>query len=357
MSFQYKARDPQQWEKRSKQSGSQYEGFALDQYKTFSLKKDNWIRILPPTWDEARHYGMDIWVHFGVGPSNGTVLCLYKMQGKPCPVCEAHARAEARGDEKATSELKPTRRVLVWLIDRQTDKPGEEVGKENPMLWAMPWTVDREISTICKDRTTGELFMIDHPESGYDVTFTREGEKGVNVKYVGFRLSSRATAIDPKFLDYIAQNDLKKTLNWRTYDEVKSILEGAGTADPQEAVAPPTTQAQPSAPPSTSASTPPSNVVAMPSTPPPVPPPAVVAAPPPPPKAFVSDWTGTNCSQCGKPQYTISPTELTCELGHRGPLETNAGNGVAATPSPIAASTAPERTEKLKNRFNTGPKQ
>src|ERR1700747_1884482 len=107
------------WRKR--ESGSTFQGFILDEVQGFSPKKENWVRFAPPTWEDASHYGIDIWVHYSVGPENASVLCLYKMTGKPCPVCEAHASAEAAGREDA-DRLKPTRRVLVWLVNRNDER-------------------------------------------------------------------------------------------------------------------------------------------------------------------------------------------------------------------------------------------
>lgn len=221
--FVYKARPEEAWSKRSKQSGSQYEGFIIDAFKTFVPKKENWIRILPPTWDNPQHYGLDIWVHYGVGPNNASVLCTNRMLKEKCPLCEAEARAEAQGREDSR-QFKPTRRVLVWLIDRNEEK-------NSPLLWAAPWTVDRDISKVSRDRQTGELYQIDHPEAGYDVTFDREGE-GMNVKYVGVALARRPTPVAENYLKFITENPVPTSLNWRSYEEVQALFEGGAVIDP-----------------------------------------------------------------------------------------------------------------------------
>lgn len=311
--YQYKARAPENWDKRAK--GSIYDGFAKDEFETFSLAKDNFIRILPPTWENAQHYGLDLWVHYSVGPNKGTVICLYKSGRGPCPICEAHARAEAAGREDA-KELKPTRRVLVWLLNR---KAGEE---KKPLLWAMPWTVDRDISKICRDRESGELYMIDHPEQGFDISFDKEGES-FQTKYTGFQISRRPSSVDKKHIDYVCQHPLPDTLLWRDYDEVQALFEGEALVKPNsEGQSQPETQSGPE-PIHTGPIAVPASV------------PVPVAAPP---RAFVSEWTGTNCSACGRPQYTISPTTATCELGHV--VNFSPAPVVATPPPPMMAAPA-----------------
>lgn len=318
--FQYRPRSSEAWDKRAK--GSIYDGYAKDEFETFSAGKENYIRILPPTWENAQHYGLDLYVHYGVGPNNGTIICLYKMKNLKCPICEAFARAEAAGREDANT-LKPTRRVLVWVLNRKEEK--------KPLLWAMPWTVDRDISKICRDRQSGELYYIDDPQNGYDITFDKEGE-GMTTKYTGFQLSRRPSAVEQKYIDFVVEHPVPSVLLWRTYEEVQALFEGAApevtsetetsTEDrhyPPQAVSPHPDQMQ------------------IPASPAPV----QVA---PPPKPFVSEWTGANCAQCGKPTYTISPNEATCELGHRFFVSTAPSVAPPAPPPMVAASVVPAQT-------------
>lgn len=265
--FKYQPRSQEAWAKREK--GSTFEGFIKDQYMGFSAKKDNWIRFLPPTWENPVHYGIDIWVHYSVGPEKANVLCLYKMGGKPCPVCEAHAVAEAAGREDAPN-LKVTRRVLVWLANRKEEKD------KRPQYWAQPQTVDKEVTKICRDRVTGQLYYIDHPDQGYDVTFDKDGE-GLATRYNGFQIARQASSVEQEYLDYAIAHPLPEILQWRTYEEVKDLFEG---------LAGPVTQIRPGQPPATAAAeapqpTPTAPVaVQQPSPQPPSPPANAVLVPP-----------------------------------------------------------------------------
>jgi hypothetical protein len=343
--FQYQPRSEESWNKRAR--GSLYEGFARDVFQTFSPKKENMIRILPPTWKNPGHYGHDVWIHYSVGPNNAAIVCPYKMKNESCPVCQAQSVAETNGNEKEAKEFKPTRRVLVWLIDRKEEAEKKE--KTVPLLWAMPWTVDRDITKVCRDRATGSLFQIDHPDTGYDVYFDREqkGASSQNVEYTGFQVARSPSPVENRYLEYAVKNPVPDTLLWRSFKEIQALFEGTPPAEIE-------TDAQPSAPPaiqSTAELTPPPVTAVAPPPPAPLPPPPVVVAPPPPPvQPFVSGWTGGNCSVCGSPQYT-TPTGFTCAGGHAN--ATPATNGQAAPPSPEPTKTT-SRAAGLRDKFTTG---
>lgn len=338
MSFQYQPRSEAEVTKRS--TGNIFDSFIADGVATFSAKKTNTVRILPPTWQNPRHFGFDVWVHYNVGPNNGTVICIYKMKNEKCPMCEAFARAELQGREDAR-ELKPTRRVLLWLVDRV-----DPVAKD-PFLWASPVTFDQEVARICKDRETGELYQIDNPEIGYDVYFDTTGE-GVMKKYVGFSLAKRPSSIDMRHVEYVVQRPAPSMLVWRSYEEIKTVMGGdLGTPDPPAFQTPLASTAQMQAPPIMPAT---STAAVAP------PPPAVVAAPPPPPPIvpaapFVSAWLDSKCGLCGEGQFTIQNGGYTCSQGHLNAPP--AGNGHAAPPAAPPVSSA-ARADALRQQFSTG---
>lgn len=241
--FQYQQRRPEDWDRRANQSGSNFIGIFKDEFDVFSAKKDNWVRMLPPTWEKPNHYGYDIYVHYGVGPQNGQVLCNAKMYNQACFACEQRAKFEAQGNKDAADDLKPTRRVVVWLLDR-ADKESEN----KPQVWAMPWTMDRDLTKVCKDKQTGEIYYIDDPDQGYDISFEVEGERP-NIKYVGQQVARRPSSVDDAPLKFILENPIPTTLINRTYDEVKALFIGeppapapapAAKAEPEPQKAAPT---------------------------------------------------------------------------------------------------------------------
>jgi hypothetical protein len=226
VAFKYRARTVEQWEARANQSGSDYENFIKDEYRTYTpTSGENCIRILPPSpaWTDAPHYGMDVWVHYGVGPERASVICLFKMLEKPCPICEDRVRAERAKDEDLVRDLKPAKRVLVFIINRKDEAQGV-------LAWAMPYTVDRDISKVSKDRSTGTFYFIDHQEEGYDVYFDREGAQ-MQTKYTGVSLARRPSSISDKISDWLEDHPLPEALRWRDYSEIKRLYEGAGRGE------------------------------------------------------------------------------------------------------------------------------
>lgn len=326
--FKYQARSEAKWSKRA--SGSLWEGFALDEFPMYKLKEDNAVRILPPTWADPSHYGWDIWVHYNVGPNRATILCLSRMKNELCPVCEAWSAAEAEGREDA-AKLKPMRRVLVWIIDRK------EVPEKGPYLWAMPWTADRSIASLCRDRQSGELYQIDHPDLGYDVYF-QMAKKGDFQEYVGWQLAKRPSAVDESYLNYIVQHPVNTTLQWRSYAEVLSLFVGHSEEgeDVQTSAETPVTTATPT-----------TQVV--------TPPPPTTSASPTPPKPFVPEWLESHCSVCGEQQYT-TPTGHTCSNSHENaPAKVKAnGHAEPAPPPPAPPKSPSSRGQLLRERFSTG---
>ena len=138
--FRYQRRTPDQYRKRAEQSGGIYDKWVKDDFERFAAAKgENEIRVLPPTWPEPEHYGLDIFLHYGVGPDNQVYLCPVKMgKGDSCPVCEAYAplaehavelerqgkKMEAKEARENARKLKASKRVLMWVINRKEPEKG-----------------------------------------------------------------------------------------------------------------------------------------------------------------------------------------------------------------------------------------
>jgi hypothetical protein len=231
LKFKYKARDTSSWDKRANQQGGDWKGIIHSDYKTYNPPKgDNYVRILPPTWEDPEHYGLEVYVHFSIGADNASVLCLNKMANKKCPICEAKQRAERAGDEETSRELSANKRVVVWMLNRKDESQG-------PMLWSMPWTLDRDFVKVAKDRATGEYYQIDDPEAGYDISFEKTGE-ALLTKYIGVQVARKPSSVDQDIIDFVVSEPIPHTLVWMTYDEIKVLYEG-GTSDEEEAPAKP----------------------------------------------------------------------------------------------------------------------
>lgn len=219
MAIQYRARNAEQWDKRANQKGGEFDGFIRDDYKTWSPKKgSNSVRILPPTYEDPDHYGINVFVHYNVGPNKSAVLCLQQMRNQRCPICEARTKALKLGDEEEAGGLRATKRVLVWILDRNDEQRG-------PMLWGMAYTLDKDFCALAKDPQTGEISPLDHPDDGYDIFFDKSGD-GLQTQYGGKKLARRPSSVAEEHLDYVEERPLTDCLIWRTYEEVKTLYEG-----------------------------------------------------------------------------------------------------------------------------------
>ena len=186
--YEYQQREPNAMKKRGEQSGNDFDKIFIDDVKVFKVNDgNNFIRFLPPTWKNPEHFGLDIYVHYGIGPDNQTYLCLHKMKGEACPICEEAKRAQDDGDDDYAKKLKPNKRVLVYLIDRDHEKEGL-------MAWSMPWTVDRDICKISVDKRTGETLELDNPDNGYDIEFEKKGQKQ-KTEYLGIAVARRPSEL------------------------------------------------------------------------------------------------------------------------------------------------------------------
>lgn len=215
--------------RKSKQSGGAYDSYLQSDVQMLKVKEgETTLRILPPSWDEkgdekwGRGWDIGIWIHYEVGPDKATYLCLDKMRGETCPVCEA--RRQGTDDER--DALKPQWRALVWVINRDDEKAG-------PQIWSMPTSVFREINLRSVDKKHNTPIHIDDPEEGYDITLSRDGT-GLKTKYSGFEIDRDPTPlhedekIQDKWLEYISENPLPDILQFYDAAHIESVLFGKG---------------------------------------------------------------------------------------------------------------------------------
>jgi hypothetical protein len=239
MAFKYRARSDEDREKRAA-GGGDFVGIWKPEFKVYSVKDGaNAVRILPPTWDDAKHYGWDVYVHYQIGPQNQQVLCLAKTFNKACPVCEAKLRGDGGPQVKGEKHpLAPTRRVAMWVMDNTKPEDG-------PMIWGCPQTLDTDIVKVSKDRETGQYYLLDHPTDGYVVFFDKTGDQR-QTKYLGVSLARRPSSVADNVLDYVERHPLPDCLTIPTYADVLAIYEGGVPGGvPEEDVEPEASRERP----------------------------------------------------------------------------------------------------------------
>jgi hypothetical protein len=231
-SFKYTKRTAEDVKKRATQTGGRFDSPFKQGFDTFRPKNgENLVRILPATWEDHDHYGLDVWMHRFVGGDNSNYLCAHKMEGKRCPICEEQKLAKDAGEDDEAKALSPTKRTLVWVIDRD-DKSDPPV----PQIWDMSWTQDRDIAGMCHTERTGKILLIDHPDDGYDITIKKSGQ-GLKTKYQ-FIIDRESSPIDDdvnvqeEILQYITENPLPTVLRFDTPEHIEKQL--SGTAESKD---------------------------------------------------------------------------------------------------------------------------
>lgn len=225
-SFRYQERTVDDLKERANATSGDFDDFIKRTYKKFKVHDGkNMIRILPPTWDDAKHYGYDIWINYGVGPDNQPYLSLSKMKNEKDPIAEAQRLAAREGDEKLARELQARKRILMWVIDRNAEDEG-------PLLWAAPLSVDKALATLSFDEDTGEIIFIDDPENGCDVRFYKEGT-GLKTNYDAAKIKLQKPSpihqdekLQDQWLQYVQENPVPKCLQFYDYAYISNVFDG-----------------------------------------------------------------------------------------------------------------------------------
>lgn len=228
--FVYKAPTADQMKKRAEQTGGNFEGIFKNDISLYKIKGgENCIRILPPTWDEHEHCGYEVFVHSFIGPSNGTYLCLAKMRNEHCPICEASADAKRSGDQDEAYALQARKRVIFWVIDRDSENEG-------PLLFDAGWQMDRDIFALTIQKRSGKVRLVDHPDKGHDILFKRQGE-GIKTRYFGYQIEPEESPIfeddgeQDNVLEFIQENPIPELLVFREADHLEKVLSGTSSSD------------------------------------------------------------------------------------------------------------------------------
>lgn len=233
--FVYRPRSPEQMRKAAEpRSGGGYDSPFKRDYAIYKpVAGINHCRILPPTWANPEHYSYAVWVHGYIGPDNGSYVCMRKMFGKPCAACDEHQAARQSGDDEMAKRFAPKEQFVCWVLDRKGDD------KTAPQLWKMSGRQDSEIAALTVDERTNELLFVDHPEEGYDITFTRTGQ-GDRTRYSAFKFDRRTSPLlanakeVAEVLAYITEHPIPKTLLTYEPEYLRRILYGeAEEADPE----------------------------------------------------------------------------------------------------------------------------
>ena len=221
--FVYQPRGADAVQRRATQQGGAFDSIFKSSCTVFAPKEGDYdIRFCPPTWDNPDHYAIEVWIHYNVGPDNATYLCLNKMLGQPCPMCDERKRAEQAGDADYAKSLAPQKRCPTYLIDRKAEAQG-------PQVWGMPWTFDKEVAGLSIDKRSGAALLLDNPDQGYDVSFNKAGVKK-NTKYTQIQIARNPTYLcddeqmQNAWIQFLMENPLPDMLQYFDYNYIQSIF-------------------------------------------------------------------------------------------------------------------------------------
>lgn len=228
--FVYKATSADRLKRQAEQTGSRFDGIFKNGVEVFKFKNgDSTFRILPPTWDNAEYYGLEVFVHSYVGANNGTYLCPAHMKKQKCPICDAAKDARDAGDKEEAAQLSAKQRYLFWAIDRDDEGTG-------PKIIDMSWSMDQAIAALCTHKRSGKIIAIDHPDEGRDITIQKRGQ-GLNTKYFGHRIDSDPSPISDdedvqdQILEQIRETPITAVLQYYSTDHLEAIISGAEPED------------------------------------------------------------------------------------------------------------------------------
>lgn len=193
---------------------------GISQYKTEN--GPNAIRIISPRfekYDQLPYFGKKVYIHTKIGADESTFVCLRKMYGEPCPVCEQYEKMKEKNpDDEALKDLAPKLRYLFLVVDIKS-KDTEAKG----LRWYdAPVVVNDNIAELSQDRRKGIIDPSD-PDDGRDIEFTRSGS-GLGTKYKGFRFYE-ADPIPDAWMDDVPE-DFEEILKKPSYEEVAQEVNG-----------------------------------------------------------------------------------------------------------------------------------
>lgn len=233
--FTYQRRAPETVRARATMKNSQYDSIFKQDIKTYTVRDGkNLIRVLPPTWPNAVHYGYDVYVNYNVGADRQKYLSLSKMLGKPDPLAEAKRAAEAEGDKVTAKALVPSRRIGCWLVDREAEDEG-------PQLWLSPFGLDQNFAKLATDEDTGAVLYLDDPETGCDIRFYKEG-KELATRYDPLKIKIMQPSpihedekLQAEWLEYVNNHPVPDCLNYYDYKYIAGVFNGEGPSEESEA--------------------------------------------------------------------------------------------------------------------------
>lgn len=194
----------------------------------YTIKTDKHPLVKNKTLDVGdMDYVMDVWEHRGVGPAQGSVLCLKHTYGKPCPICEEAARLKKEGKDDEAKALRAKRRVYYNVFDPKDGKV--------KIFATSHYLFEKELIEEARDDEDGGYIDFADPEEGKEIRFravkTSLGGQDY-FEYKSFSFEDREEALPKKVLNTAVSFD--ELLDVPTYSQVEKVLYGDGEDEEEE---------------------------------------------------------------------------------------------------------------------------
>lgn len=193
-----------------------------------SQVNDNFIRVMPPK-DPRAFWAREVYIHSEIGANRATFLCMNKMFGKPCPVCEYVEQLKAQNlNPEAIKPLYARKRYLMFVYDVRDDST---IAKG--LRWYdAPGKLVSEIILKSKDKRTKAVVDVCDPVEGRDIEFIRKGQ-GLKTDYAGIDLKITET-VPADWYENVPTFD--EVLIIPTYEQVQRELTGGVAATEEQPV-------------------------------------------------------------------------------------------------------------------------
>ena len=173
-------------------------------------------------------YVMDVYVHRGVGASEGSVICLKETYGKPCPICEQMALLRKQGKNDEAGDLKPSRRCFYNV--ENTKEPGKlQVFETSHYLF------EKELIDEARDDEEGGFIDFADPVNGKEIKFRANKVKKNKfefTEYKSFSFEDRDESVSDELLESAISFDEIMTVP--SYEEVEKMFYGTDDDDDDE---------------------------------------------------------------------------------------------------------------------------
>ena len=175
-------------------------------------------------------YFYEVWVHYGVGPNEGSYACPTKNFNRSCPICEHQKKLRLAGaPDEEIKALYPKRRVLYNIVCR--DSTEEE--NKGVQIWEVShFHSEKHFAELARKPKGGGFIPFADPDAGKMIFFNKVSK----IEVTGHRFVERDDPIDDDLLEQTMSLD--QLIHEAEYDELYEAFYGAKKDDENEETAP-----------------------------------------------------------------------------------------------------------------------